>query len=150
MTPIRSRNLAQLIHDAKAARVRVIVKLVSSEGIGTIAVGVAKAGADVINIAGNSGGTGAAAVTSLKNTGRAAEIGLAEVHQALCVNGLRDKVILRCSGAHQMASDVIKSCLLGADSFEFGTDGSDDAQVRHGEKLQCQMPRWPDDQLGGF
>ncbi|WP_373236488.1 glutamate synthase-related protein [Cohaesibacter celericrescens] len=114
-------DLAQLIHDAKAARVRVVVKLVSSEGIGTIAVGVAKAGADVINIAGNTGGTGAAAVTSLKNTGRAAEIGLAEVHQALCVNGLRDKVILRCSGAHQTASDVIKSCLLGGDSFEFGT-----------------------------
>ena len=114
-------DLAQLIHDAKAARVRVIVKLVSSEGIGTIAVGVAKAGADVINIAGNTGGTGAAAVTSLKNTGRAAEIGLAEVHQALCANGLRDKVILRCSGAHQTASDVIKSCLLGGDSFEFGT-----------------------------
>ncbi|WP_310618896.1 glutamate synthase-related protein [Flexibacterium corallicola] len=114
-------DLAQLIHDAKAARVRVIVKLVSSEGIGTIAVGVAKAGADVINIAGNTGGTGAAAVTSLKNTGRAAEIGLAEVHQALCVNGLRDKVILRCSGAHQTATDVIKSALLGGDSFEFGT-----------------------------
>ncbi|WP_321338334.1 glutamate synthase-related protein [Breoghania sp.] len=114
-------DLAQLIHDAKAARVRVIVKLVSSEGIGTIAVGVAKAGADVINVAGNSGGTGAAAVTSLKNTGRAAEIGLAEVHQALAANGLRDKVILRCSGAHQTASDIVKSCLLGGDSFEFGT-----------------------------
>ena len=114
-------DLAQLIHDAKAARVRVIVKLVSSEGIGTIAVGVAKAGADVINIAGNTGGTGAAAVTSLKNTGRAAEIGLAEVHQALSVNGLREKVILRCSNAHQTASDVVKSCLLGGDSFEFGT-----------------------------
>ncbi|NOR69027.1 MAG: glutamate synthase large subunit, partial [Methylomarinum sp.] len=61
-------DLGQLIHDAKAARVKVIVKLVSSEGIGTIAVGVAKAGADVINVAGNTGGTGAAAVTSLKNT----------------------------------------------------------------------------------
>ena len=114
-------DLAQLIHDAKAARVRVIVKLVSSEGIGTIAVGVAKAGADIINIAGNTGGTGAAAVTSLKNTGRAAEIGLAEVNQALCVNGLREKVILRCSAAHQTATDVVKSCLLGGDSFEFGT-----------------------------
>ncbi len=114
-------DLAQLIHDAKAARVRVVVKLVSSEGIGTIAVGVAKAGADVINVAGNTGGTGAAAVTSLKNTGRAAEIGIAEVHQALCQNGIREKVILRCSGAHQTASDVVKSALLGADSFEFGT-----------------------------
>ena len=114
-------DLAQLIHDAKAARVRVVVKLVSSEGIGTIAVGVAKAGADVINVAGNTGGTGAAAVTSLKNTGRAAEIGIAEVHQALCRNGIRQKITLRCSGAHQTASDVVKSALLGADSFEFGT-----------------------------
>lgn len=114
-------DLAQLIHDAKAARVRVIVKLVSSEGIGTIAVGVAKAGADVINVAGNTGGTGAASVTSLKYAGRSAEIGVAEVHQALTANGLRDKVVLRCSGAHQTASDVIVSALLGADSFEFGT-----------------------------
>ncbi|MEY4768615.1 MAG: hypothetical protein RL637_1254 [Pseudomonadota bacterium] len=114
-------DLGQLIHDAKAARVRVGVKLVSSEGIGTIAVGVAKAGADVINVAGNSGGTGAAAVTSLKNTGRSPEIGIAEVHQALAVNGLRDKVILRCSAAHQSGLDVVKSAILGADSFEFGT-----------------------------
>ncbi|MEM9590489.1 MAG: glutamate synthase-related protein [Pseudomonadota bacterium] len=114
-------DLAQLIHDAKAARVRVVVKLVSSEGIGTIAVGVAKAGADVINVAGNTGGTGAAAVTSLKYTGRAAEIGIAEVHQALCANGIRQKVVLRCSGAHQTGSDVVKSALLGGDSFEFGT-----------------------------
>jgi len=114
-------DLGQLIHDAKAARVRVIVKLVSSEGIGTIAVGVAKAGADVINVAGNTGGTGAANVTSLKYTGRAAEIGIAEVHQALCANGLRDKVILRCSGAMQTGSDVVKASLLGGDSFEFGT-----------------------------
>lgn len=114
-------DLGQLIHDAKAARVRVIVKLVSSEGIGTIAVGVAKAGADIINVAGNTGGTGAAAVTSLKNTGRAAEIGIAEVHQALSENGLRDKVTLRCSNAHQTGIDVIKSAIMGGDSFEFGT-----------------------------
>jgi glutamate synthase (NADPH/NADH) large chain len=114
-------DLGQLIHDAKAARVKVGVKLVSSEGIGTIAVGVAKAGADVINVAGNTGGTGAAAVTSLKNSGRSPEIGIAEVHQALAVNGLRDKVILRGSGAHQSGLDVVKSAILGADSFEFGT-----------------------------
>ena len=114
-------DLGQLIHDAKAARVKVGVKLVSSEGIGTIAVGVAKAGADVINVAGNTGGTGAAAVTSLKNSGRSPEIGIAEVHQALAVNGLRNKVILRGSGAHQSGLDVIKSAILGADSFEFGT-----------------------------
>jgi len=114
-------DLGQLIHDAKAARIKVGVKLVSSEGIGTIAVGVAKAGADIINIAGNTGGTGAAAVTSLKNSGRSPEIGIAEVHQALAVNGLRDKVILRCSGAHQSGVDVVKSAILGGDSFEFGT-----------------------------
>ncbi|MEM6412786.1 MAG: glutamate synthase-related protein, partial [Pseudomonadota bacterium] len=114
-------DLGQLIHDAKAARVRVIVKLVSSEGIGTIAVGVAKAGADVINVAGGTGGTGAASVTSLKYTGRAAELGIAEVHQALCVNGIRQKVVLRCSGAMQTGSDVVKAALLGGDSFEFGT-----------------------------
>ncbi|MER6910354.1 glutamate synthase-related protein [Streptomyces sp. NPDC000594] len=114
-------DLAQLIHDCKAARVRVVVKLVSSEGIGTIAVGVAKAGADVINVAGNTGGTGAAAVTSLKYAGRSAEIGVAEVHQALLANGLRQKVTLRCSGAHQTGGDVVTSALLGADSFEFGT-----------------------------
>lgn len=114
-------DLGQLIHDAKAARVKVIVKLVSSEGIGTIAVGVAKAGADVINVAGNTGGTGAAAVTSLKHTGRSPEIGIAEVHQALALNGLRDKVVLRCSSAHQSGLDVVKSAILGADSFEFGT-----------------------------
>ncbi len=114
-------DLGQLIHDAKAARIKVGVKLVSSEGIGTIAVGVAKAGADVINVAGNTGGTGAAAVTSLKNSGRSPEIGLAEVHQALAANGLREKVILRCSGAHQSGTDMVKSAILGGDSFEFGT-----------------------------
>ena len=114
-------DLGQLIHDAKAARVRVVVKLVSSEGIGTIAVGVAKAGADVINVAGSTGGTGAASVTSLKYTGRAAELGIAEVHQALCLNGIRQKVRLRCSGAMQTGSDVVKASLLGGDSFEFGT-----------------------------
>ncbi|WP_422050537.1 glutamate synthase-related protein [Shimia sp.] len=114
-------DLGQLIHDAKAARVKVIVKLVSSEGIGTIAVGVAKAGADVINVAGSTGGTGAASVTSLKYTGRAAELGIAEVHQALCANGIRQKVMLRCSGAMQTGSDVVKAALMGGDSFEFGT-----------------------------
>jgi glutamate synthase (NADPH/NADH) large chain len=114
-------DLGQLIHDAKAARVRVIVKLVSSEGIGTIAVGVAKAGADVINVAGSTGGTGAASVTSLKYTGRAAEIGIAEVHQALVANRIRQKVSLRCSGAMQTGADVVKAALLGGDSFEFGT-----------------------------
>ncbi|WP_255376219.1 glutamate synthase-related protein, partial [Oleiphilus sp. HI0066] len=60
-------------------------------------------------------------VTSLKNTGRAAELGIAEVHQALTANGLRDRVVLRCSNAHQTGLDVVKSAMLGGDSFEFGT-----------------------------
>ncbi|ALL82934.1 GltA [Pseudonocardia sp. EC080619-01] len=114
-------DLAQLIHDCTAARVKVVVKLVSSEGIGTIAVGVAKAGAHVINVAGSTGGTGAAAVTSLKFAGRSAELGVAEVHQALSAHGLRDAVEVRCSGAHQTGGDVVVSALLGADGFEFGT-----------------------------
>lgn len=114
-------DLGQLIHDAKAARVRVIVKLVSSEGIGTIAVGVAKAGADLINVAAGTGGTGAAQVTSLKHAGRVAEMGIAEVHQALSENGIRDKVLLRCSNAHQTGLDLVKSAMQGGDSFEFGT-----------------------------
>jgi glutamate synthase (NADPH/NADH) large chain len=72
------------------------------------------------HVAGNTGGTGCCS-TSLKNSGRSPEIGISEVHQALALNGLRDKVILRCSGAHQSGLDVVKSAILGADSFEFGT-----------------------------
>ena len=139
-------DLGQLIHDAKAARVKVIVKLVSSEGIGTIAVGVAKAGADVINIAGNTGGTGAAAVTSLKYTGRAAELGIAEVHQALCANGIRQKVMLRCSGAMQTGSDVVKAQLDGRRQLRVWYHCIDDAQVRYGQELQRQVSRRSNDQ----
>ncbi len=143
-------DLAQLIHDCKAARVRVVVKLVSSEGIGTIAVGVAKAGADVINVAGNTGGTGAAAVTSLKYAGRSAEIGVAEVHQALVANGLRQKVTLRCSGAHQTGSDVVTSALLGGDSFEFGTTALMMLGCVMAKKLQREVPGGPDHERRGL
>ena len=142
-------DLAQLIHDCKAARVRVIVKLVSSEGIGTIAVGVAKAGADVINVAGNTGGTGAAAVTSLKYAGRSAEIGVAEVHQALSVNGIRDKVVLRCSGAHQTGGDVVVSALLGGDSFEFGTTALMMLKCVMAKNCNIKCPAGSDHQPGG-
>ena len=99
----------------------VIVKLVSSEGIGTIAVGVAKAGADIINVAGNTGGTGAAAVTSLKNTGRSAEIALPKYTRHWPQMVCEKKVTLRASAAHQTGLDVVKSAILGADSYEFGT-----------------------------
>lgn len=116
-------DLAQLIHDIKTAypNIRVAVKLVASQGIGTIATGVAKAGADIINIAGNSGGTGAAQQSSIKHSGLPAELGLAEVHKALSRAGLRDMVQLRVSGGFKTAEDVIISAILGGDLFEFGT-----------------------------
>ena len=116
-------DLEQLIHDIKSVNpnTSVSVKLVASQGIGTIAVGVAKAGADVINIAGNSGGTGAAQQSSIKHAGLPAELGLAEVDKALRQTKLRDLVKLRVSGAFKTSEDVILAAILGADLFEFGT-----------------------------
>jgi glutamate synthase (NADPH/NADH) large chain len=116
-------DLEQLIHDIKSVnpQVKVAVKLVASLGIGTIAVGVAKAGADVINIASNSGGTGAAQQSSIKHTGLPSELGLAEVDRALRKTELRDLVKLRVSGGFKTAEEVILAALLGADLFEFGT-----------------------------
>jgi glutamate synthase (NADPH/NADH) large chain len=116
-------DLEQLIHDVKSVnpRVNVSVKLAASQGISTIAIGVAKAGADVINIAGASGGTGAAAYTSIHHTGFPAEIGLAEVHRALIASGLRNLVKLRISGGFKTAEEFILAILLGADLVEMGT-----------------------------
>ena len=133
-------DLAQLIHDCKAARVRVIVKLVSSEGIGTIAVGVAKAGADVINVAGNTGGTGAAAVTSLKYAGRSAEIGVAEVHQALSVNGHPGQggaALLRRPPDRRRRGRLRPARRR---QLRVRHHRADDAQVRDGQELQHQVP----------
>ena len=113
-------DLAQLIHDWEG-RARARDRQAGLRGHWHHRRRRGQGRGDIITIAGNTGGTGAAQVTSLKNTGRAAEIGLAEVHQALCRTGLRQKVTLRCSGAHQTGSDVAKSALLGGDSFEFGT-----------------------------
>ncbi len=116
-------DLAQLIRDIKAVKpsVKVAVKLVASQGIGTIAIGVAKAGADVINIASNSGGTGAAQQSSIKHAGLPSEIGLAEVDRALKIAGLRDLVSLRTSGGFKTANDILIAAILGADQFELGT-----------------------------
>lgn len=116
-------DLEQLIHDIKSVNpsVKVAVKLVSSVGIGTIAVGVAKAGADVINIASNSGGTGAAQQSSIKHAGLPAEFGLAEVDKALRKTRLRELVQLRVSGGFKIAEDVLVAAILGADLFELGT-----------------------------
>jgi glutamate synthase domain-containing protein 2/glutamate synthase domain-containing protein 1/glutamate synthase domain-containing protein 3 len=115
-------DLAQLIYDLKAAKpgILVSVKLVAVENIGTIAVGVAKAGADVIEIDGIDGGTGAAMVSSKEHAGLPSEMGLAEAHQALVVNGLRKAVKLRVGGGIKNGHDIIKYALFGADQFSFG------------------------------
>jgi len=115
-------DLAQLIYDLKAAKpgIPVSVKLVAVENIGTIAVGVAKAGADIIEIDGIDGGTGAAMVSSKEHAGLPSEMGLAEAHQALVVNGLRNSVKLRVGGGIKNGHDIIKYALFGADEFSFG------------------------------
>jgi glutamate synthase domain-containing protein 2/glutamate synthase domain-containing protein 3 len=115
-------DLAQLIYDLKAAKpgVPVSVKLVAVENIGTIAVGVAKAGADIIEIDGIDGGTGAAMVSSKEHCGLPSEMGLSEAHQALVLNGLRKAVRLRVGGGIKNGFDVVKYALFGADEFSFG------------------------------
>ena len=116
-------DLAQLIYDLRAVnpRARIGVKLVASAGVGIIATGVAKAGADVITISGHDGGTGASPITSIKNTGIPWEVGLRDAHCALVKAGLRDRVRLRVDGGFKFARDVIVGALLGAEEFGFGT-----------------------------
>ena len=116
-------DLAQLIYDLKRVnpRAAVGVKLVSSCGVGTVAAGVAKAYADFIVIAGNTGGTGAAALSSIKYAGNPWELGLAEAQQVLMHSGMRDRVRLRTDGGLATARDVLIAAMLGADEFAFGT-----------------------------
>ena len=116
-------DLAQLIYDLKRVnpRAAVGVKLVSSCGVGTVAAGVAKAYADFIVIAGNTGGTGAAALSSIKYAGNPWELGLAEAQQVLMQNGMRSRVRLRTDGGLATARDVLIAALLGADEYAFGT-----------------------------
>ncbi len=116
-------DLAQLIYDLKNANkaARISVKLVSEAGVGTIAAGVAKAGAGVILISGYDGGTGAAPRTSIYNAGLPWELGLAETHQTLIMNGLRKKVILETDGKLMTGKDVVIAALLGAEEFGFAT-----------------------------
>ena len=116
-------DLAQLIYDLKTFNPDnpVNVKLVSEPGVGVIAVGVAKAGADVITIAGSDGGTGASPWTSIKHAGSPWELGLSETHQALVENNMRDKVLLEVDGGLRSPKDVIIATLLGADRYGFGT-----------------------------
>jgi glutamate synthase domain-containing protein 2/glutamate synthase domain-containing protein 1/glutamate synthase domain-containing protein 3 len=116
-------DLAQLIYDLKAFSplARVSVKLVSEPGVGIIAVGVAKASADVVLISGAEGGTGASPLTSVKHAGSPWEIGLTEAHQALAESGLRERVILEADGGMRTGRDVVVAALLGAERFGFGT-----------------------------
>ncbi|MBS92460.1 MAG: glutamate synthase large subunit, partial [Actinobacteria bacterium] len=116
-------DLAQLIYDLKTFNpdCPVSVKLVSEPGVGTIAVGVAKAGADIITIAGSDGGTGASPWVSIKHAGSPWELGLSETHQALVKNNMRHKVLLEVDGGLRSGKDVIIGSILGADRFGFGT-----------------------------
>jgi len=116
-------DLAQLIHDLRAVnpRARVGVKLVSSSGVGIIAAGVAKAGANVITISGHNGGTGSSPLTSIKNTGLPWEIGLRETHETLVRAGLRSRISLRVDGGLKFSRDILIAAILGADEFGFGT-----------------------------
>ncbi|TNE87596.1 MAG: glutamate synthase large subunit [Deltaproteobacteria bacterium] len=116
-------DLAQLIHDLKLANpnARVSVKLVSEVGVGTVAAGVAKAGADAIVIAGASGGTGASPLSSLRHAGLPWELGLAEAHQVLVRNGLRGRVRLQVDGGLRTPRDLIVGALLGAEEFGVAT-----------------------------
>ncbi|MGH3432538.1 MAG: glutamate synthase-related protein, partial [Thermocrispum sp.] len=116
-------DLAQLIHDLKNAndQARIHVKLVSSLGVGTVAAGVAKAHADVVLISGQDGGTGAAPLNSLKHAGTPWEIGLAETHQTLMLNGLRDRITVQVDGGLKTGRDVVIAALLGAEEYGFAT-----------------------------
>ncbi|HMA34141.1 MAG TPA: glutamate synthase large subunit, partial [Chloroflexia bacterium] len=116
-------DLAQLIYDLKQAnpRAAVSVKLVAEAGVGTVAAGVAKGGADLILISGHSGGTGASPLSSIKNAGVPWELGLAEAQQTLVINGLRGHVRLRADGGIKTGRDVVIAALLGADEVSFGT-----------------------------
>ena len=116
-------DLAQLIADLRAINpsARIGVKLVAGRGVGTIAAGVAKAGASYIHLSGHAGGTGASPLSSIKHVGAPWELGLAEVHQMLLRNDLRDRVALRTDGGLQTGRDLLVAALLGAEEFAFGT-----------------------------
>src|SRR5687767_8806374 len=116
-------DLAQLVFDLKNVnpRATVSVKLVSEVGVGTVAAGVAKARADLILISGDSGGTGASPLSSIKHAGIPWEIGLAEAHQTLVLNDLRGQVRLQTDGQLKTGRDVVIAALLGAEEFGFAT-----------------------------
>ncbi len=136
-------DLAQLIYDLKQAnpRARIIVKLVSEAGVGTIAAGVAKGYADKILISGDSGGTGASPLSSIKNAGTPWELGLSEAQQVLVLNDLRGRVRLKTDGGLRTGRDVTIAALLGAEEYAFGTG----ALIAIGCKMarQCHLNTCP-------
>ena len=115
-------DLKELIYELRQTNpdAKINVKLVSGAGVGTIAVGVAKAGADIIHISGGDGGTGAAALSSMKHAGLQWEVGLLEAHIALLQNNLRQCVTLRVDGGLSTGKDIVMAAILGAEEFEFG------------------------------
>ena len=116
-------DLAQLIYDLHMVnpKAKVSVKLVGQAGIGTVASGVAKANADIIQISGGDGGTGASPLSSIKHAGGPMEMGLTEAHRTLVENDLRERVVLRADGGCRSGLDVIQCALMGADEYGFGT-----------------------------
>lgn len=161
-------DLAQLIYDLHqvAPAAKVSVKLVAQAGIGTVASGVAKANADIIQISGHDGGTGASPVSSIKHCGGPVEMGLAETHQQLVANELRERVVLRVDGGMRSGRDVLVAAALGGDEFGFGTvamiaTGCIMARVCHTnncpvgvasqrEELRARFPGTPDDVVSYF
>ena len=156
-------DLAQLIHDLHQINpaARVSVKLVSEVGIGTVASGVAKAGADIIQISGHDGGTGASPMTSIKHAGSPWELGLVESHSSLRRNDLRERVLLRVDGGLKSGWDVVMAAAMGAEEYGFGTialiaEGCIMARICHtnkcpvgvtsqNEELRKKFPGTPDD-----
>ncbi|XP_011027226.1 PREDICTED: ferredoxin-dependent glutamate synthase, chloroplastic isoform X1 [Populus euphratica] len=116
-------DLAQLIYDLHQVnpKAKVSVKLVAEAGIGTVASGVAKGNADIIQISGHDGGTGASPISSIKHAGGPWELGLTETHQTLIANGLRERVILRVDGGFKSGVDVMMAAAMGADEYGFGS-----------------------------
>lgn len=161
-------DLAQLIYDLHQVNTnaKVSVKLVAQAGIGTVASGVAKANADVIQISGHDGGTGASPISSIKHAGGPVEMGLAEVHQTLTANALRERVVLRVDGGMRTGRDVLIIAALGGDEFGFGTvamiaTGCIMARVCHTnncpvgvasqrEELRARFPGVPEDLVNYF
>ncbi|XP_039797090.1 ferredoxin-dependent glutamate synthase, chloroplastic isoform X3 [Panicum virgatum] len=116
-------DLAQLIYDLHQInpKAKVSVKLVAEAGIGTVASGVSKGNADVIQISGHDGGTGASPISSIKHAGGPWELGLTETNQTLIQNGLRERVVLRVDGGFRSGQDVLMAAAMGADEYGFGS-----------------------------